>query len=86
MPVVQSYKNKLKNEYPRIYKWDQLQQQKVMIGEISKEHYFELRKENVAYVLDSEEEEKEVIRLKKVLKEPKNPAYKQKKLEEQSQT
>lgn len=42
--------------FPRLYRWDQQQLQRLRRGEITKEEYIRERNENFADVLDDEDE------------------------------
>ena len=54
---------KVQTMYPRLYRWDKMQQQKVKMGLISKEEYLKSREENFAQISDSEEEKEEIKRI-----------------------
>ena len=54
---------KLQTQYPRLYRWDKTQQQKVKMGLITKEEYLRQREENFAQISDSDEEKKELTRI-----------------------
>lgn len=44
--------SKIQTQYPRLYNWDKMQQQKVKMGLLSKEEYLKVREENFAEALD----------------------------------
>ena len=46
--------SKIQTQYPRLYNWDKMQQQKVKMGMLSKEEYLKVREENFAEALDQE--------------------------------
>ena len=56
----------MKTMYPKLYRWDQKQQNKLLTGVITKEQYLKEREDNWYGLTDSEDESKEMARINQI--------------------